>query len=125
VLLDSSALLAYLLEEPGGMRVNEALTDGAFISTVNLAEVISKLVDYGYPDDAIPVAIKNSNVEILPFAAEAAAQSGLLRRVTRSSGLSLGDRSCLAVAQSSGLAVLTCDRNWAGLDIGIEIELCR
>jgi PIN domain nuclease of toxin-antitoxin system len=37
----------------------------------------------------------------------------------------LGDRSCLALARSLGAPLLTADRAWQRIDLGIEIELIR
>lgn len=125
MLLDASALLAYLLSEEGAERVQVALAAGAFISAVNLAEVAAKLVDYGYSNDYIEEVVQANDLIVIPFSQPAAVQSGLLRRKTRSSGLSLGDQACLAVARATGLAVLTADRHWAGVDVGVQIELCR
>ena len=125
MLLDASAMLALLLAESGSDRVEAELASGASISAVNLAEVIAKLLDYGYTEESIEGMIEAADLTVLSFEHAEAWQSGLLHRVTRSSGLSLGDRCCLAVAQSTGMAVLTCDRHWAGLNMGVEIELCR
>jgi PIN domain nuclease of toxin-antitoxin system len=54
-----------------------------------------------------------------------ALDSGLLREATRAAGLSLGDRLCLAAARARQARVLTADRSWAGLDVGVEIEVIR
>ncbi|MFZ1106612.1 MAG: PIN domain-containing protein [Hyphomicrobiaceae bacterium] len=62
---------------------------------------------------------------IVPFDEELARQTGALRPATRSLGLSLGDRACLALAQRERLPVLTADRSWAKLDLGIAITMVR
>ncbi|HUF55115.1 MAG TPA: type II toxin-antitoxin system VapC family toxin [Thermohalobaculum sp.] len=122
--IDASALLALLQEEAGGERVAEALSD-AIISTVNVSEVVAKLCDKGFePDEA------RETVELLPlnaidFDLPQAMEAGMLRSGTRSQGLSLADRACLALAARSGGVALTTDRAWSQLDVGIEVELVR
>ncbi len=123
-LLDASAVLAVINEEPGGEIVTEALS-GAAISAVNYAEVISKLTDYGLTGDEVREAADSLDIPVIPFDAEAALVSGLMRAATRHKGLSLGDRACLAQGRISGEPVLTADRAWNGLDLGVEIRLIR
>ena len=60
-----------------------------------------------------------------PLSAAQASAAGLLRRMTRAQGLSLGDCCCLALALERGARVMTADRAWAGLDLGVEIEVIR
>lgn len=124
--LDASALMALLYGEPGFGRVGAALVTGAAISTVNLSEVIAKLVDRGVPERGIRDNLDQLDVGIVEFNANDALAAGLLRSSTRSAGLSFGDRACLALASRVGAAVLTADRAWAELDLdGIEVELVR
>ena len=123
--LDASALIAFLFDEVGADRVQQAIEDSALINSVNLAEVASKLVDFGYDDSNIKPTLAIANLTVVDLDTDLAIGIGLLRRLTRSVGLSLGDRACLALAQSLELPALTADRNWANLNLGIEIELCR
>lgn len=123
--LDASALLAYANLEPGLERVREALTAGATISTVNLAEVVTRTIERGWTEAESRSFIVQSLVVPVPFGAEDAYVAGLLRERTRHLGLSLGDRACLAVALRLGAPVLTADRSWAALDIGVEVVLVR
>lgn len=60
-----------------------------------------------------------------PFDTDLALRAALLRNSTRPYGLSLGDRACLALARREGLPVLTADRSWAKLDVGVEVVLIR
>ena len=62
---------------------------------------------------------------IVPVDAELGLRAGVLHAATRSRGLSLGDRICLALAEGEGVPALTADRAWADLDIGIEVSLIR
>jgi ribonuclease VapC len=64
-------------------------------------------------------------LEILPFDSQQAFQAGLLIPYTRSFGLSLGDRACLALAQVTASTALTADQSWIDLEIGVDIKLIR
>ena len=121
--LDASALLALLQDEPGASMVLEAIP-GALVCSVNLSEVVAKLVEVGMPEREIRLAL-SLGLEIVPFDEVLAFSSGLLRHATRSAGLSLGDRACLALAQSRSLPALTTDRVWTTLDIGIDVVCVR
>ena len=128
--LDASALLAPLKGEPGAERVAEALERGAYLSAVNLAEVLSKLADWGEdPAEAqarmAQVGLLGAAVEVLPFTGEDALEVARLRALTRAYGLSFGDRACLALARRLGLPALTAERAWAELDLGIPVEVLR
>jgi len=122
--LDASALLAFLNSEPGGEAVAAILTQ-AVISSVNLSEVVAKLADAGKPQIEITEFLGSLGLEVASFDTEMAYRSGMLRPVTRQAGLSFGDRACLALAELLGLPVLTTDRTWAQLDLGIEVQLLR
>ena len=122
--LDSSALLAVLLVEPGGDIVADAITH-ALISAVNSAEVVSKLVDKGLPLSKAVRAVGIFQIQTEPFDDKQALAVAALRAPTSKFGLSLGDRSCLALAQKWNAPVLTADKAWAKLDLGIEIKIIR
>lgn len=121
---DASALLLVLLQEPGWEGLAEDL-ERAALSSVNLAEVATKLIEAGLPAREVREILGNLNLEIVDFDSVQAYASAELREPTRSRGLSLGDRACLALASRLGLRVLTADRAWADLPLGIEIELVR
>ena len=121
---DSSAILACLRQEPGGDIVESVFASG-IVSSVNLAEVVSRLIDLGLvPEEAMGRALAGG-YGVAPFDETLALRAGALRVVTRHLGLSLGDRACLALAGREGLPVLTADRAWAALDIGVQIRLIR
>ena len=124
IVVDASAVLALLNAEPGATVV-EARLAGALISAVNLAEVHAKLADYGMADAEIRSAVDALALETIAFDVAMAHRAGQLRPATRALGLSLGDRACLALAQVANLPVLTADRAWAALDIGVRIETIR
>lgn len=124
--LDASAVLALLNDEPGAQSVARHLEGGASISSVNYAEVVSKLSDYGMPADAIQDALAELGLQVAPFTEDQARICGYLRAPTREAGLSLGDRACLALATVDGAVAVTADRGWSGLaGIAVEIELVR
>ncbi|MEN8196879.1 MAG: type II toxin-antitoxin system VapC family toxin [Pseudomonadota bacterium] len=124
VLFDASAILAVLRGEPGRETVAGHASAWA-ISAVNAAEVAAKLVDGGMPDHEVRTTFDNLALEIIPFDAETALVSGLMRAATRHKGLSLGDRACLAQGRISGEPVLTTDKAWDSLDLGVEIRVVR
>jgi ribonuclease VapC len=123
--LDASALLALLNGEPGSGQVASVIADGATISTVNLAEVVTKLSEVGMPETFIHNALDLLGLEIVNFDFVQAYQVGLLRPLTRHTGLSLGDRACLALAKQLRLPALTTDRVWEGLDIDVTVQMIR
>jgi ribonuclease VapC len=123
-ILDASAILAHLAGEPGAGAVTAHLP-GAAVSAVNVAEVGAKLVDRGMSERDMRAAIGMLGLEIVVFNENAAYAAALLRDRTRKAGLSLGDRACLALGIARKLPVLTAERSWAGLDLGVEIRLIR
>ncbi|MCH8226015.1 MAG: type II toxin-antitoxin system VapC family toxin [Chloroflexi bacterium] len=124
VVLDASALLMLLNGEPGMAAVVEVLPR-AVIGAVNVSEAVAKLADGGMPGPDIQEAIEGLGLDIVPFDAELALATGLLRPLTRFAGLSLGDRACLALGMRLHVPVLTADRSWAGLDLDVEVRLLR
>lgn len=125
VVLDASAFLALLNQEPGSDEVAEAVASGATVSAVNLSEVVAKLVESGMPEDVVREALDPLGLEIVAFDSELAYSAGLLRPLTKDFGLSLGDRACLALARSLGLPAITADRTWAMLDVGVATRVIR
>lgn len=115
--LDASAVLAVILEEPGAEFVVEALRSGAAMSAVNVAEVAARLDQDGWAESEVALVFETLGIEVLPFDTEAALLSGRLRTVTKQLGLGLGDRACLVTGRMEGCPVLTADRSW--LEIGM------
>jgi ribonuclease VapC len=120
--LDASALLAFIQEEPGANLVSEAIDNGAIISTVNLCDVVTKLLDGGFSEAQIQVLLRSVRFETAAFDVDNAWRAVLLRQETRRAVLSLADRACLALAASPAL---TADRQWATLDLGVEVQAIR
>lgn len=122
--LDASAILVVLNHETGSSKV-EALLPGGFASTVNLAEVAGKLAELGMPISDIRAAIEALGLTIVNFDAPMAFETGSLRSATRKAGLSLGDRACLATGKVLSKTVVTADRTWTTLDVGVKIRSVR
>jgi len=122
--LDASAVLALLNSEPGAATV-AAVLNGASISAVNLAEVAAKLSDYGMTKRDIENALGNLGLRVHPLDEAGAFASAALRQPTRSAGLSLGDRCCLALGGALNEAVVTADRAWTRLGMNISVTAIR
>ncbi|MCX6038171.1 MAG: type II toxin-antitoxin system VapC family toxin [Chloroflexi bacterium] len=122
--LDASALLSLLNSEDGSDLVLVFLPHSV-ISTVNLAEVVTRLSILGMPEGENREALTLLGLEIIPFDEEQAFRAGLLSAYTQPLGLSLGDRACLALALTTQSIALTADRVWKDLDIGVAISLIR
>lgn len=125
VVLDSSSLIALLSEEKGQEKIIEILPY-AVMSTVNIAEVVKFLIDRkGLTKQQIYKIVQSIIPNIVPFDEEQAFLSGELITDTKRLGLSLGDRSCLALALSKGYIVYTADKAWANLQLNCKIILIR
>jgi len=124
VVLDSSAVLAFLNDEAGRDRVADVL-GVALVSAVNHAEVLEKLVERGRSIEDAAMVTDTLAYEIAEVDVVQAFRAAALKAPTRHRGLSLGDRFCLALAQETNLPVLTADRAWLDLDLDIEVTLIR
>ena len=128
ILLDTSAVLGYLQNEPGWEIVaSEILAGHASICVVNQTEVLSKLCDKGMSWPDAQKALSKLALLAEPFTADTALEAARLRPLTREHGLSLGDRACLAAARLRQCAVLTGDRDWLLIAnaVGLEITSFR
>lgn len=122
--LDASAIIALLVQEPGKERVAEVIGESC-VSAVNLSEVIVKLAQEGMPEPEIHSVVKLLQIQVMDFDIHAAWATARLRPLTRQVGLSLGDRACLGLALQLRLPAMTADRVWALLEIRVPIELIR
>lgn len=128
--LDASALLAYLRMEPGGVVAAQAIDRQTAISTVNLAETLTRLVELGATVTEATghirrLGILGRRLKVVSLTQADASEMARLRPLTRHLGLSLGDRACLALGLRLGLPVVTADRNWARLNLGVAVQLIR
>lgn len=124
LVLDASAVIALIKREPGADVVS-AYIPGATMSAINVAEVATHLAESGLPADRVRAAIGKLGLDVAPCELDDAVAIGLLRPATREHGLSLGDRACLALGSARDMPVLTADRAWGKLDIGVEVRLLR
>jgi PIN domain nuclease of toxin-antitoxin system len=124
VVLDASAVLAFLFGEQGGEKVL-AVLGGSIIPAINWAEVVQRAMAFGIECDEVRSEFEGTGARIVPVEAAHAEQAARLREPTRSAGLSLADRVCFAVAAERRSAVMTADRAWENVDIGVEVRLIR
>ena len=126
VVLDASAVLAYLQDESGSEKVDAVLSEGrSIMSAVNYAEVVGKLFEAGLNESSVQVVMENLELHIEPLDEKQAWTTGMLRISTREFGLSLGDRACLALAHIRKLPIITADRQWDKLKTDIKIIQLR
>jgi PIN domain nuclease of toxin-antitoxin system len=126
IVLDASALLAFLRSEPGADKVAADIV-GARISAVNLAEVVSHFIQHGMPLDAVESMLRPLPLSIVAADHDLALIAGQLRAKTSEAGLSLGDRFCIALALREELPAWTADRQWRLIadEVGVEVALIR
>ncbi len=130
LVLDASALLAYLQLERGEEAVTDALAEGAVISSVNLAEVV-EVISRGETDpgelatEMDRSGLLHSAILVEEFTYDDSIEVVRLRSLTQHLGLSLAERACLALALRTDFPVLTADQAWAKLEIGVDIRLIR
>jgi len=124
VVLDSSAILAVVFEEPGADVVLARL-GSALLSTVNLSEAAAKLVERGMEIRKAREILSDIAAERIGFGEEDAWLAGGLRKPTRALGLSFGDRACLALAMQRKCPILTADRAWSRLEMDVAVEMIR
>ena len=120
--IDASAILAVLLREPGS-DVVEAYYPQGIVSSVNLSEVAAKLCDLGMGAEEAGDLLSALGLEVRTFDETQALAAGALREVTRSRGLSLGDRACLALAKAEGVPAVTTDRHWKAVSNQARAEV--
>ncbi|PZF81776.1 type II toxin-antitoxin system VapC family toxin [Jiangella anatolica] len=122
IVLDASALLAYLYAEPGHESVPPLLQE-SHVSAVNWSETLQQIAFHGGDPDRQGALLIVLGVTVQPLTEEDAARAAKLYPATRAAGLSLADRCCLALAGRLGVPALTADRAWSGLDAGAEIRV--
>jgi len=130
VILDASALLAFLQKERGADRVSDAIIRGTAMSTVNLAEALTRGADRGEDpqtrlDGLLRIGLLGDAIRVEPFTLDDATETAGLRPLTRHAGLSLADRACLALALRLHLPVLTADAAWSRVDVGVDVRQIR
>jgi PIN domain nuclease of toxin-antitoxin system len=122
--IDSSVLLAAINKESGGDKLVAYLNDSV-IPVTTYTEVVTRLLDAEMPFDEAERLMSGFRLPAIDVTLALAKRAAEFRSVTRAYGLSIGDRICLAVAESLGATAVTADRQWAGVRLGIPIELIR
>jgi ribonuclease VapC len=128
--LDASALLAHLHDEPGADVVSEAIAGGAAVSTVNIAEALSAEANRGTSPVALAMelgrrGLLDGALTVYPFTTADAIEAARLRPLTHAAGLSLGDRACLALARRLDGVAITADTAWARVALDVELTFIR
>lgn len=125
VILDASALLALIHQEEGADIVKPLLKT-SIMSTVNISEVLTALQRTDILPKESLASITDFIQDIVPFNIEQAQLTAELSPLTKSKGLSLGDRACIALGQKLQLPIYTADRIWGELKLeNTEIKLIR
>lgn len=122
--LDASALLAIVHEEPGADIVRAALA-GALMSAVNYSEVLKKCFERGVPTEPLISLTRAAYLDIVPFDALLANASAELYLQTKQHGLSFADRACLALGMQRNLKVLTSERRMGKITLPVKVKLIR
>ena len=124
LVVDASAVIAFLVGEPF-TRFDSERIGNALISAVNLSEVLARLPELGVPEQEAATAVSRLALRVVPFDEAQARAAARLRSLTRRAGLSLGDRACLALGSARTCSVVTADRVWATVDVGVEVIVIR
>jgi ribonuclease VapC len=122
VVLDASALIAMIKGEKGSAKV-AAVIAGAWVSSVNYAEVVTHFIHAGMPEWEVDAMLTPLPLTVVPADKVLAQIAGRLRATTAEAGLSLGDRFCLALAQRDGLPAWTSDQNWKKIADAVEVKV--
>ncbi len=122
IVLDASALLAVILDESGASAVISRM-DGAMMSSVNLAEIYGRLVPNEAEEQLLVRLV--SHLTVAAFDSAQARDAGMLRPGTKTLGLSLGDRACLALARRERALILTSDFRLSRAKVGVDIQMIR
>ncbi len=124
VVLDASALMAFLHSEPGSDIVWQALSD-ALISAVNYSEVLKKAIERGKEAEGVAYSIRRLSLVIVRFDEHLATTSAALYPLTKPYGMSFADRACLALGIQRNCNVLTAERKMGKIALPIKVKLIR
>jgi PIN domain nuclease of toxin-antitoxin system len=124
IVLDSSVVLAFLLDEPGGAQMASRIP-GAWMSAANLAEVLSRMAEGGDDPGFFEAELRAFGLQVAPVTTTHAVGAAMIHKQVGRANLSMGDRLCIALAQDRQLPILTADRAWTRFDFGVSIEIGR
>ena len=123
--MDASALLALMNQEPGADAVATLVRKGGVaMCVINLCEVIGKVVDEGKSVDAFLATFEELRIELIDFDRDLAIAAGKLKKQSTPLGLSIGDRACLALASKLSVPAVTSDLVWKKIR-GIAVYAIR
>ena len=123
-ILDASAVLAWLRNEKGAKCV-EPMLEQASMTSVNFIELLSQLIDLEIPKSEIERLVRNLGFELIDVGTHIAWIAAELRVQTKTFGLSLGDRVCLAAGIANECPVVTADHVWTQVELPIEVITVR
>jgi ribonuclease VapC len=122
---DASAVLAAIFLEPGADTVTALWAEGDnLLSSINYAEVVTKLNERGLSDEDVRTVLEGVPLTMIAFDQQAALATGLMRKSTKTFGLSLGDRACLATGRLLSAEIVTAEHLWKTLE-GYTIRFIR
>lgn len=132
VLLDASAVLAYVLGQDGADTIEQILPVGS-ITSVNLTEVLYKARERGYRNDlaGLRQRLARTGLTVVDVTELDASEAAELLADSRSKvaagngSLSLGDGICIAVAIRLKALLVGDDRYWETLDLPVEYQPFR
>ena len=125
IVLDSAAVLAVILDEPGAGRVRSAFPQGV-ISAATLAEVLTKVVRKGLDLQGGVERIDGFGLQVHPVEdVHAVLAADIYSKAPRELDLSLGDRLCIALAMTLRCELLTSDGGMLRYDAGVPITNFR
>ena len=121
-LLDASAVLAWLQEEPGADQL-DAVIEQSTIGAANWSEVLQKVWQHGRDGDEVAALLVTLGLEVESVTPEIAIEAA--RMWSQCPDLSLADRLCLAAGKIRAATVWTADRTWGGRSLGVVVKLLR
>jgi len=125
IVLDASALIALFAKENGYLKIKQHMKNG-IISSVNIAEVYKFCIEtQKLTEDEAKALVTLSDIKIVDFCSAQALISANIITRTKPYGLSLGDRSCIALAMLKNYPILTCDTIWQKLDLDVQFIMAR
>jgi ribonuclease VapC len=122
--LDASAVIAFLFQEPGSDAVAARMA-GCILSAANMVEVVSKCLKKGRTLEEIEHHLGRLPITVVAVTPETAKVAGTIHHAGRPLNLSLADTLCLALGLERRLPVITGDRKWCETDFGVEVVLFR
>ena len=120
--LDASALLAWLQEEPGTELVRDRLNDG-IVTAANWSEVLQKAQQHGRDANEVAILLQALGLEVADVTKVDGEEAA--RMWSHAQHFSLADRLCLAAAKRLGLAATTAESEWKLFEDDIVIEVIR